>query len=91
MTTNQTQLKSDDDPFFEETEDQAIASNIELIRAYHRANDGYASTSQLVMVGLALCKPELLAQANYPANDIKGAWRRLDDSQRQAVITWWRD
>lgn len=90
---SQTPLKSDDDTltFVEESAEQAIASNIERIRLYHQTQDGYASTSQLIMIGLALCKPELLEQAQYPANDIKGAWRRLDDRQRQAVIAWWKD
>ena len=45
------------------------------------------STSQQVMVGLALCLPDLLSTARY--SDPAIAWARLDDDQRAAVAGWW--
>lgn len=47
------------------------------------------SNSQQVMVGLALCQPDLLAMARHI--DPASAWARLDDDQRHAVVTWWQD
>ena len=68
-----------------------IAANIKLIRAVEEGNNGYLSTSQQIMVGLALCRPELLEIARYPADHIRQAWGRLNDEQRQAVIAWWEN
>lgn len=73
------------------TDEDALAENIDRIRAYHQNAGAYLSTSQQIMVGLALCRPDLLEQANYPAADIKAAWGRLNDPQRQAVISWWKN
>ena len=73
------------------TADDAVAENIERIRVFEKDGGTYLSTSQQIMVGLALCRPDLLEQANYPVPDIKTAWRRLNDSQRQAIITWWQN
>ncbi|GGY03617.1 hypothetical protein [Paludibacterium paludis] len=88
-----TKLKRDDDEtlFTEYTADEAIAENIARIRRYHTDIDVYASTSQKIMIGLALCRHELLDSAGYPARDIKIAWQRLDDNQRSAIIAWWKD
>lgn len=72
------------------TEEDALAENVDRIRAHLQNGDTYLSTSQQIMVGLALCRPELLEQANYPAADIKSAWSRLNDPQRQAIIVWWQ-
>lgn len=73
------------------TVDDAIAANIERIQCFHREGEGYASTSQKIMIGLALCRPDLLEQAGYPNTEVKSAWARLDDPQREAVIRWWKD
>lgn len=72
------------------TEEDALAENIDRIRTYHQNGNAYLSTSQQIMVGLALCRPDLLEQANYPSADIKSAWGRLNDPQRQAIIAWWQ-
>jgi hypothetical protein len=73
------------------TADDAIAENIERIRYFQREGEGYASTSQKIMIGLALCRPDLLEQARYPNAEVKSAWERLDDPQREAIIRWWKD
>ena len=67
-----------------------VADNIERIQAFLIDQSIYLSTSQQIMVGLALCRPELLAKARYPASDIKQAWARLDEAQRDAIATWWK-
>ena len=72
------------------TEEDALAENVDRIRTYRQTGDAYLSTSQKIMVGLALCRPDLLEQANYPAADIESAWGRLNDPQRQAIIAWWQ-
>lgn len=79
-----------DEPGVPVTADDEVADNIERIRSYETNGSTYMSTSQQIMVGLALCRPDLLAQANYPASKVKAAWARLDDSQRQAVVAWWK-
>lgn len=73
------------------TDDSAVERNVQQIRSIHEGEPVYMSTSQAIMVGLALCKPDLLEKANYPASDIKGAWARLDDSQRAAIVVWWQE
>lgn len=73
------------------TRDDALAENIERIKVFQREGTAYMSTSQKIMVGLALCQPDLLEQAKYSANEIKLAWGRLDDAQREAVISWWKN
>ncbi|CAG0962298.1 hypothetical protein RHDC4_00763 [Rhodocyclaceae bacterium] len=78
-----------DEPGAPLTHEDAVAGNVDLIRSYQQDPSRYLSTSQQIMVGLALCRPELLAQANFPPTHVKTAWARLDDSQRQAVLTWW--
>jgi hypothetical protein len=80
-----------DEPAVPVSAEMEIEANIERIRCFHRDGEGYASTSQLIMFGLALCRPELLEEARYPNKDIKAAWARLNDSQREAVIRWWQD
>lgn len=77
-----------DEPGLPYTQDDAVAENIERIKVAQRDGGGYLSTSQQIMVGLALCHTDLLAAARHPAGDIKAAWARLDDSQRQAIIAW---
>lgn len=86
---------SDTTVFLEEyrpyTHEDAVADNIERIRNFHEAGDSYASTTQQVMIGLALCRPELLAAAGYPApRMITMAWTILDDPQREAITRWWK-
>ena len=70
-----------------------VAFNIKLIKGVEEGREGYKiehlSTSQQVMAGLALCRPDLLEIARYPADHIRLAWGRLNDEQRQAVIAWW--
>lgn len=61
---------------------------IREVQAGHWRGDSL-STSQQVMVGLALCQPDLLAMARHI--DPASAWARLDDDQRHAVVTWWQD
>lgn len=63
-------------------------SNIERIKSAHRGEGVYLSTTQQIMVGFALCRPDLLKSAGYPAGDIKRAWARLDDSQQLAIISF---
>lgn len=72
-----------------QSNDDEVAENIERIRASERDGDGYMSTSQLIMVGFALCRPDLLDEARYP--DRRTAWQRLNDAQRQAIIEWWKN
>lgn len=79
-----------DEPGVPVTLDDEVADNIDRIRRYQKDGSTYLSTSQQIMVGLALCRPDVLAQANFPASQIKSAWARLDDAQRQAVISWWK-
>lgn len=69
--------------------DDEVAENIERIRTSEHDSDGYMSTSQLIMVGFALCRPDMLEEARYP--DRRAAWQRLNDAQRQAIIEWWKD
>lgn len=68
-----------------------VSANVERIRLFQKNGETYLSTSQRIMVGLALCRPDLLDLAGYPPDDIKAAWCRLDDAQRQAVTAWWKD
>lgn len=72
------------------TAEDALAENVDRIRTYHQNGNTYLSTSQQIMVGLALCRPDLLEQANFPATEIESAWGRLNDLQRQAIIAWWK-
>ena len=64
--------------------------NRRMIREVHAGNwkSGTLSTSQKVMVGLALCRPKLLAAGGYPEQP--RACARLDDDQRHAIVTWWQ-
>ena len=71
-----------------QVDDDAVAENAERIRDSERNGDGYMSTSQLIMQGFAMCRPELLEEARYP--DRRAAWQRLNDAQRQAIIEWWK-
>lgn len=73
------------------THDDAVAENIERIQRYYQEGNAYMSTSQKIMIGLALCREELLAEAGYPASQTKAAWARLDDPQRDAITRWWKD
>lgn len=73
------------------SDNDAVERNIQQIRSIHKGEPVYMSTSQAIMVGLALCKPDLLENARYPASDIKEAWARLDDSQRAAIVVWWQE
>lgn len=67
-----------------------VVNNIQRICAVRSGGSVYLSTSQMIMVGLALCRPELLEKANYPARDVGLAWTRLDDAQRAAIVSWWK-
>lgn len=70
----------------------AVEENIQRIRrAKQEGPDNVVgSTSQMIMYALALCDRGFLPD-NY-RNDVPEAWwRRLDDVQREAVISWWRD
>lgn len=73
------------------TAQDALAENVDRIRSYLQDSNTYLSTSQKVMVGLALCRPDLLEQAGYPASDIHSAWARLNKHQCQAIISWWSE
>ena len=66
-----------------------VQFNIRMIRACAAGEwkTDSLSTSQQVMVGLALCRPDLLATARYP--DAASAWARLDGDQREAISSWW--
>ncbi len=79
-----------DEPGVPVTGDDEVAENVDRIRGFQQDGGRYLSTSQQIMVGLALCRADLLAQANFSASQVKAAWARLDDSQRQAVISWWK-
>ncbi len=57
--------------------------NIKLILRAEAGDKSPLSTSQAIMVGLALCKPSLLKNAGYP--NPRDAWNRLDDRQREAI------
>lgn len=57
--------------------------NIKLILRAEAGNKPHLSTSQAIMIGLALCKPSMLKNAGYP--NPRDAWNRLDDSQRDAI------
>ena len=61
-----------------------------MIPKVHAGNwkSGTLSSSQKVTVGLALCRPKLLAVGGYPEQP--RAWARLDDDQRHAIVTWWQ-
>lgn len=62
----------------------AIADiNIRLILEVEAGKRPGLSTSQEIMVGLALCRPRMLKSAGYP--DPRGAWNRLDGGQRKAA------
>lgn len=68
-----------------------VAANVARIRDCEAGEiPTYLSESQLVMVGLALCIPDLLEKAGYKGRS-RRAWARLDDIQRNAVLTWWKD
>lgn len=54
--------------------------NLEMILVYAEGGKRYLSTTQAFMVGLALCRPDLLGGCS--ALD---AWRRLDDEQLAAI------
>lgn len=80
----------DDNEFVEITPEEEIAANITRIRAFITDEHTPLSTSQRIMVGLALCRPGLLDEAQYPTRHIEQAWGRLDDAQRAAIIAWWK-
>lgn len=65
------------------TPDAASDVNIRLILETEAGKKPYLSTSQMLMVGLALCKPNMLKNAHYP--NPRDAWGRLDDCQRKAI------
>jgi hypothetical protein len=43
----------------------------------------------MIMFALALCNPEFLPR-DYNDCEPEDRWRRLDDVQREAVVSWWR-
>lgn len=65
------------------TPDAVSDIDIRLILEAEAGGKPYLSTSQTIMVGLALCKPSMLKNAGYP--NPRDAWSRLDDSQRDAI------
>lgn len=60
--------------------------NIQLILMKEKGLKPGLSTSQALMVGLALCKPSMLKAAGYSSP--REAWIRLDDSQRSAILNF---
>lgn len=60
--------------------------NVELILEYEAGRKPYLSTSQSVMVGLALCEPALLSAAGY--SNARDAWKRLDAEQVAAILSF---
>ena len=72
------------------TRDEDVADNIARIKAFRQSGTNYLSTSQQIMVGLALCRTDLLAAANFSPSNIEQAWNRLDDTQREAVVIWFK-
>jgi hypothetical protein len=72
------------------TPELAVQENIQRIRqAKHEGPDNVAgSTSQMIMFALALCDPEFLPRG-YKDCEPEDRWRRLDDVQREAVVSWW--
>lgn len=68
------------------TPDAVSDINIRLILEAEAGKKPGLSTSQEIMVGLALCMPSMLKAARYPSP--RDAWNRLDDSQREAIINF---
>jgi len=65
------------------TPDAVSDIDVRLILEAEAGKKPYLSTSQMIMVGLALCKSSMLKSAGYP--NPRDAWNRLDDSQRKAI------
>jgi hypothetical protein len=74
------------------THEIAVQENIQRIRqAKHEGPDNVTgSTSQMIMIALALCDPEFLPRG-YKDCEPEDRWRRLDDVQREAVVSWWSE
>ena len=60
--------------------------NIRLILEAEAGEKPYLSTSQEIMVGLALCKPGMLKNAGFPIP--RDAWNRLNAEQRAAITNF---
>lgn len=60
--------------------------NIRLILEAEAGMKPHLSTSQAIMVGLALCKPAMLKNTAYAKP--REAWSRLDDEQREAITNF---
>ena len=68
------------------TPDAVSDINIRLILEAEAGKKPHLSTSQMIMVGLALCKPNMLKNTCY--QNPRDAWNRLDDCQRKAIINF---
>ena len=66
-----------------------VSMNVELIQAYAQGKEISVSSSQLLMIGLALCRPKLLEDARFPTLDARSAWNELEDAQQKAIFNWW--
>lgn len=43
-----------------------------------------------IAANIAHIRPALLDEAQYPTRQIEQAWARLDDTQRAALVAWWK-
>jgi hypothetical protein len=43
-----------------------------------------------IAANIARIRPALLDEAQYPTRQIEQAWARLDDTQRAALVAWWK-
>ncbi len=57
--------------------------NLEIIKDIAAGDKRYLSTSQACMVGLALCRPDLIEGAGYTVVE---AWKRIDEEQLRAIL-----
>lgn len=60
-----------------------MSMNLEIIKSMVAGDERYLSTSQACMVGLALCRPDLLEKERYTAAE---AWKRIDEDQLRAIL-----
>jgi hypothetical protein len=73
-----------DDPFTTGQEN-GVEALVSIIRACNSGRDHtFQNESIRLMVGLALCRPELLSSTS-PAN----AWQILEPDQINAITSWW--
>jgi hypothetical protein len=70
------------------TREDEIAENVARINAFCSNESQSLTTSQQIMVGIALCRPDLIYEVQCPTQQIEQAWKRLDAGQREAIIIW---